>query len=163
MSRKIKDITGYIYGNWRVIEYSHRENTSKGTIHYWLCKHIKTEEVKVKSTRALCNAQYQKTNPKLFSAYALDYYYKNKEKCLKQMREYYENNLERLKEYGRQQQKQWKKDHPKYYIENKEKFKEYNKRHQQKKAKLKLQNAVRKGILSRVISSLFNKGDIKNV
>ena len=183
MGRKIKDRTGYIYGNWRIIEYSHKENTSKGTIHYWLCKHTKTEEVKVRSTKALCHSQYQKTNPKLFSeynkrylkknpnfsknyyiqhcdshrAYTLDYYYKNKEKRLKQMRKYYENNLERLKEYGRQQQKQWQKDHPNYYIENKEKFREYNKRHQQKKAKLKLQNAVQKGLLSRFINNLFNK------
>lgn len=189
MGRKVKDITGYIYGNWRIIEYSHKENTSKGTVHYWLCENIRTEEVKVRSTKALYNAQYQKDNPEQFRnynrrylkknpnrtreyyvknreyhiAYTLDYYYKNKDKRLKQMRKYYENNLERLKEYGRQQQKQWQKDHPNYYIENKEKFKEYNRRYQQKKTKLKLRNAVKKGILSRVISSLFNKGDIKNV
>lgn len=162
MSRK-KDRIGQIYGNWEVLEFSHVEQTSRDSLYFWICKNTKTGETKIKSTKALCHAQYQKTNPKLFSTYSLDYYYKNKDKRLKQMREYYENNLERLKEYGRQQQKQWKKDHPKYYIENKEKFKEYNKRCQQKKAKLKLQNAVKKGILSRVISSLFNKGDIKNV
>lgn len=189
MDKKIKDRTGYIYGNWRVIEYSHKENTDKGIVHYWLCKNLKTEEVKARSICALYSSQYQKDNPEQFRNYSrryikknpnynreyytknrermmkqtLDYYYENKDKRLKQMRKYYENNLEKLKEYGRNQQKQWKKDHPNYYIENKEKFKEYSKKHQQKKAKLKLQNTVNKGILSRFISSLFNKEDKKNV
>ena len=108
----------------------------------------------------------------------LDYYYKNKDKRLKQMRKYYENNLDKLKEYGRNQQKQWQKDHPNYYIENKEKFRkyaetfrknhpDYNKKYRrnrkEKQAKTKLQNAVKKGILSRIISNLFNKKDRKNV
>lgn len=121
MVQRYRDRVGEIYGNWEVMNYSHTENYNV----YWNCKNILNNKMSCKNVKNLLELKYRKDKGPQYSREiyernrenriksSLRYYYSNKEKCAKQKKGYYENNIEYWREYGRNYSR-------KYYRENKE-------------------------------------------
>lgn len=115
---KIKDQTGQIYGNWKVVEFHDVHYTKSGKSDTtWVVEHVETGERCVKRINTLYNLRYAKKNPEKvnkwrkkwvadhnveWNARTLENYYKNKERNKANQKAYYEKNKERLRAYGRE-------------------------------------------------------------
>ena len=127
--KRIKDQTGKIYGNWKVIEFHEKRYQKSGKVKcYWMVENIKTGERRIKDINTLYQLQYAKEHPDKmnkwqkkwvsehrdeWNAKTLENYYKNKERNKANQKAYYEKNKERLRAYGRE------------YMRNRDKSKVY--------------------------------------
>lgn len=116
--KRIKDQTGQVYGNWKVVAFYDIHFTKSGeSDHMWVVEHVETGERCVKRIGTLYNLRYAKKHPEKvnkwrkkwvvnhnveWNAKTLENYYKNKERNRANQKAYYERNKERLRAYGRE-------------------------------------------------------------